>query len=433
MVKTMDLLFTSAHIIDPAAGVDAVRDIRIEHGLITAIGEDLSTGGLERVDLHGALVFPGFMDMHVHAREPGYEYKETIATCAAAAAAGGFTAVLTMPNTNPPADDASVIRTVIERGMEALGGAVDVYPAGTVTSGRKGTALAPLAELWDAGARAFTDDGAPVASGGILRLALEYTKMFEGVILQHCEDLTLSAGGLVHEGAVSTQLGLPGCPAIAEEACLARDLRIVEFTGGRYHAQHLSCAASVHMIKDAKLSGLHVTAEVTPHHLTLHDEVLRSFNPNTKVNPPLRSKDDMMALREGLRDGVIDVIATDHAPHSFDEKEVEFAAAPFGIVGLETAIGLVITEIVGTGYLPLQRLPEVFSYNPRRILGLPIVKIAEGEKANLTIVDPTIAWKVDPALFHSRSRNTPFAGRALVGKAVGIYNHGKVFLGPELR
>ena len=427
----MDVLFKSAHIIDPTMGIDAVMDIRIEKGVITAIGEQLGGNG-RRIDLHGALVFPGFMDMHVHAREPGFEYKETIATCVAAAMAGGFTAILTMPNTEPPVDDAAVVRFISQQGRQALGGIVDVYPAAAVTKGRKGTTLAPFAELHDAGALAFTDDGNPVASAEILRRALEYVKMFDGLIIQHCEDETLSRGGVMHEGKISTQLGLPGIPGIAEEACLVRDLRIVEFVGGRYHAQHLSSGGSVDILREAKRRGLAVTAEVTPHHLALTDESILTFDTNAKVNPPLRSRDDMIALREGLRDGFIDVIATDHAPHTFDEKEVEFIAAPFGMVGLETALGVVITEVVNSGYLPLPKLAEVFSVNPRKILRLPIVKIANGEKANLTIVDPTLAWKVEPSLLRSKSKNTPFANRILIGKPIGIYNNGKMFLAPEV-
>ena len=427
----MDVLFKSAHIIDPTLGIDAVMDIRIEKGIISAIGERLGGNG-RRIDLRGALVFPGFMDMHVHAREPGFEHKETIATCVAAAMAGGFTAILTMPNTEPPVDDAAVVRFISQQGKQALGGIVDVYPAAAVTEGREGTALAPLAELHDAGALAFTDDGNPVASAEILRRALEYVKMFDGLIIQHCEDETLSRGGVMHEGKISTQLGLPGIPNIAEEACLVRDLRIVEFVRGRYHAQHLSSGGSVDILREAKRRGLAVTAEVTPHHLALTDESILTFDTNAKVNPPLRSRDDMIALREGLRDGFIDVIATDHAPHTFDEKEVEFIAAPFGMVGLETAVGVVITEVVNSGYLPLQKLPEVFSVNPRKILGLPIVKIANGEKANLTIVDPTLSWKVEPSLLRSKSKNTPFANRILIGKPIGIYNNGRMFLTQEV-
>ncbi|MGA9116369.1 MAG: dihydroorotase [Bacteroidota bacterium] len=424
----MNLLLRGGHVVDPLTERDEAADILIRDGVIALVGPHLDAPrGTDVRELWGAVVFPGFMDMHVHLREPGAEHKETIASGCAAAAAGGFTAVCSMPNTDPAADDASVVRFIQERARLCMGGLVDVHPVGAVTMGRKGEHLAPLAELSRAGAVAFSDDGDPVHDGEILRRALEYAAMEDRPVIQHAQDRSMTRGGLMHEGFQATRLGLAGMPSIAETIMVGRDLAIAGFTGGRYHVAHISSAGSVELVRQGKNRGVAVTAEVTPHHLTLTDEAVSSYDTNTKMNPPLRPREDVEALREGLRDGTIDVIASDHAPHSFDEKQVEFQAAPFGIVGLETSLGLCLTELVHGGILTLVQLAEKCSVNPRKILRLPPVRVAQGERACLTLVDPSLEWTVDPAGFRSRSRNTPFGGRRLKGRALGIVNNGGVF------
>jgi dihydroorotase len=332
-----------------------------------------------------------------------------------------------MPNTNPPIDDEAVVRFVQRKAKEALGGLVDVYPIAAVTHGRKGEQLAPLAELAEAGAVAFSDDGDPVYDAEIMRRALEYASMYQKPVIQHAQDLALTKGGVMNEGFTSTELGLAGMPRTAEEIMVARDISLVEFSGGQYHVAHLSTAGAVELVRGAKKRGLSVTAEVTPHHFTLTDEVVRSYDTNTKMNPPLRTREDVQELIDGLRDGTIDVIATDHAPHSYDEKQVEFQAAPFGVVGLETAIGLALTELVHKGILSLTQLVEKLSVNPRRILHLPEIRVVEGESANLTVIDPAAEWVVDPSKFRTRSKNTPFGGYHLKGRPVCVINHGQVY------
>jgi dihydroorotase len=421
------LLLKNGRLIDPAKGRDETLDLQVVDGRIERLGSNLSASGAQVIDLKGKIIAPGFIDMHVHFREPGFEYKETVATGCAAAAAGGFTAVCCMPNTNPPIDDEAVVRFVRDRGRMALGGVVDVHPIGAVTAGRKGEHLAPLAELSEAGVVGFSDDGDPVHDAEIMRRALEYSAMFDRPIIQHAQDLPLTRGGVMHEGAVSTALGLPGMPGIAEDLMVARDLQLVEYTGGRYHVAHVSTAATVQLVREAKVRNLPVSCEVTPHHFTLIDEAVRGYDSNTKMNPPLRPRSDLEGVLEGLRDGTIEVIATDHAPHSFDEKQVEYPAAPFGIVGLETALGLVLTELFYKHVLSLQQIIEKLSLHPRRILGLPPVAIEEGAPANLTIFDPAIEWVVSPELFRSRSRNTPFGGMRLKGRPVGVINNGADF------
>jgi dihydroorotase len=296
-----------------------------------------------------------------------------------------------------------------------------------VTKERKGEHLAPLAELAAAGAVAFTDDGDPVHDAEIMRRALEYSAMYGRPIIQHAQDLSLTRGSAMNEGLVATALGLPGWPPVAEEIMIARDIRLTEYTGGTYHVAHVSTAGSVECVRQAKAKGIRVTAEATPHHFTLTDAAVRTFDTNTKMNPPLRTEEDVAAIRRGLRDGTIDAIASDHAPHSFDEKEVEYTAAPFGIVGLETALGLAVTELLLNGVLSLSQIVEKLSVNPRRILGIPPVDVSEGEPANLTIFDPAAKWIVDPRTFRSRSRNTPFGGMTLTGKPVGVVNHGEIY------
>jgi len=423
----MQLLLKGGRLIDPPTGRDEVLDLLISNGQIERIGKSLAASTAQIIELKGKIIAPGFIDMHVHFREPGFEYKESIASGCEAAAAGGFTAVCCMPNTDPPIDDESLVHFILGRARIALDGLVDVHPIGAVTAGRKGEHLAPLAELAAAGVVGFSDDGEPVHDAELMRRALEYSAMFKKPIIQHAQEPTLTRGGVANEGYPSASLGLLPMPRIAEEIMVARDIRLAEYTGGQYHVAHVSVAETLDHIRAAKSKGLPVTCEVTPHHFTLIDEVLASFDTNTKMSPPLRTRDDIEALKAGLKEGIIDAIATDHAPHSYDEKEVEFAQAPFGVIGLETALGLAVTELVRKNVISLPQLVEKCSTNPRRILHLPPITIAEGEQANLTIFDPTAEWTVDPSLFKSRARNTPFGGFKLVGKPVGILNNGKVY------
>ncbi len=424
----MEILLKGGRLVDPVSGRDETTDIHIIGGKIEKISTRISVPSSSQVvDLKRKVVAPGFIEMHVHLREPGFEYKETILTGCTAAASGGFTAVCCMPNTNPAIEDESVIKFIQSRARVALGGLVDVYPIGAVTAGRKGEHLAPLAELADAGAVAFTDDGDPVHDTEIMRRALEYASMYDKPIIQHAQDKQMTKGGVMNEGLTATELGLPGMPAIAEDVVVARDISIVEFTKGQYHVAHMSTAGSTELVRQAKMKGLRVTSEATPHHFTLTDDAVRRFDTNTKINPPLRTKDDIEALRQGLKDGTIDVIATDHAPHSFDEKQVEYQVAPFGIVGLETAIGLSVTQLVQKRLLSLYQLVEKFAVNPRQILHLPQVRIAEGETANLTIFDPVAEWSVSPQKFMSKSKNSPFDGYRLIGRPFGVMNNSQVF------
>ena len=328
----MQLLLKKGRLVDPAARRDEEIDLLIRDGVIEKMGANLAVHDAQSYDLKGKVIAPGFIDMHVHLREPGFEYKETILTGAAAAAAGGFTAVCCMPNTEPAIDDESVVRYIQSKAKSALNGLVDVYPVAAVTKGRRGEQLAPLAELSDAGAVAFSDDGAPVYDAEIMRRAMEYAAMFGKPVIQHAQEMSMTKGGVMNEGSVSTALGLPGMPSLAEDIMVSRDIQICRYTRGQYHVAHLSTAGAVDLVRRGKGEGVNVTCEVTPHHFTLTDEAVRGYNTNTKMNPPLRTSSDVEAVRKGLRDGTIDVIATDHAPHSFDEKEVEFQFAPFGIV-----------------------------------------------------------------------------------------------------
>ncbi len=420
----MQLLLKGGRLVDPPTGRDEALDILIHDGRIERTGTNLSASAAQVIELKGKIIAPGFIDMHVHFREPGFEYKESIASGCAAAAAGGFTAVCCMPNTNPPIDDESIVHFIHARARVALGGLVNVYPIGAVTAGRKGEHLAPLAELAAAGAVGFSDDGDPVHDAELMRRALEYSTMFKRPIIQHAQDPALTKGGVANEGYPSASLGLPPIPRVGEEIMIARDIRLAEYTGGQYHAAHVSVAETLDHIRNAKAKGLHVTCEVTPHHFTMTDDALSTFDTNTKMNPPLRTREDVEAMKAGLKEGVIDVIATDHAPHSYDEKEVEFAQAPFGIIGLETALGLAVTELVRKNILSLYQLVEKLSTNPRQLLHLPPIAVAEGEQANLTLFDPAAEWIVDPSSFKSRARNTPFGGTRLWGKPIGILNNG---------
>ncbi|MDH4070174.1 MAG: dihydroorotase [Ignavibacteria bacterium] len=430
--RASNLILRNVRIVDPLSGVDKITSIHIVDGSIKAIGSSLSAakGAVVR-ECEGMVAAPGFFDMHVHLREPGFEHKETVETGCMSAAAGGFTGVSCMPNTNPAIDDESVVRMIRAKARDAVGGLVDVHPIAAVSLGRKGERLAPLAELAAAGAVAFTDDGDPVHDAEIMRRALEYASMFNKPIIQHAQDMPMTRGGVMNEGFCSTELGLPGMPGAAEDVVIARDITLSGYTGGQYHVAHMSTGGAVELIRMAKSRGLRVTCEVTPHHFVLTDDAVRTFDTNTKMNPPLRSADDVAAILAGLKDGTIDVIATDHAPHSYDEKQVEYQAAPFGIIGLETAIGLTMTALVHKKVITIERMVQLLSVNPRAILHLPEIRVTEGSMANLTLFHPDEQWVVDPSRFYSRSRNTPFGGSSLKGRPVGAINNGVVFFHPH--
>lgn len=418
------LLLSGGRIVDPAQGVDEAADLLIEDGLIAARGGELQADGAEVFDASGLVVAPGFIDMHVHLREPGHEYKEDVESGTAAAAAGGFTGVACMPNTDPVNDNRSVTELIMERADER--GSVPVYPIGCVSVGQRGEALAEIGELVEGGCVAVSDDGYPVATAELMRRALEYTLMFDIPVIEHCEDLSLTRKASMNEGATSTALGLKGWPTAAEDIIVARDLVLAELTGGRLHCAHVSSAGALRMIRDAKGRGVNVTCEVTPHHFTLTDEAVRGFDTNTKMNPPLRTQADVDAAIEAIADGTVDAIATDHAPHHADEKALEFDRAPFGIVGLETAVALACDRLLGPGHVTLQRLIELLSVNPSRILGLDAGDLGEGSIANVTLLDPQRTAAFDIATTAGKSRNTPFDGWELTGWPVATIVAGQI-------
>ena len=409
------LLLRGGRVIDPSTGTDDVLDVLLVDGEVAALGR--GTGepdGAAVRDVTGLIVCPGLIDVHVHLREPGGEHKETIATGARAAAAGGYTAVCAMPNTDPPVDDPAAVGFVRAQGIRA--GTARVWPVGAISLGQQGQRLAQIGEMVDAGAVAITDDGRPVSDAGLMRLALSYARTLGIPVASHCEELALSRGGSMNEGVVSTRLGLIGIPNAAEDVMIARDLMLAELTGGRLHVQHVSTRRGVEMIRQAKARGVPVTAEGTPHHFTLTDAAVDGYRTEAKVNPPLRTAADRAAVVQGIADGTLDVIATDHAPHHYDEKEQAFDDAPFGLVGLETALGLCITELVETGVLSMTALIERMSCAPARAFGLPGGTLRPGSPADVTVFDPAVEWTVDASKFLSRSRNTPFAGRRLHGR-----------------
>jgi dihydroorotase len=411
------LVVTGGRVIDPSQGLDTVADVVVIEGRIAAVGRGVGApDGAEIVDAQGAVVAPGLIDLHVHLREPGREDVETVATGARAAAAGGFTAVCAMPNTDPVTDNQAAVGFIVKQAAAA--GAARVYPIGAISLGQQGHQLAEFGELVGAGAVAVSDDGKPVVSSHLMRMALAYARTFDIPVADHCEEPTLAASGVMHEGVVSTRLGLRGIPAAAEAIMVARDLMLAELTGGHVHLCHVSTRQSVELIRRAKDAGVRVSAEVTPHHLTLTHEACDGYNTNAKMNPPLREPEDVEALRQALKDGVIDVIATDHAPHHYDAKERAFDDAPFGIVGLETALGLGLRELVGTGVLSLAELIERMSTGPARVFHLPGGTLKPGSPADLVLFDPGSRWRVDPSRFFSKSRNTPFAGWELTGRVV---------------
>ncbi len=408
------LLLRNARIIDPSRQTDGIADLLVEEARIAAVGRGIEVPeGADVRECTGKVVAPGLIDLHVHLREPGQEEAETIASGAMAAAAGGFTAVCAMPNTDPVTDNQAAVGFVVRQAIRA--GKARVYPIGAVSTGQKGQQLAEFGELVGAGAVAVSDDGRPVVSSHLMRTALEYARTFGIPVADHCEDPTL-AGGAMHEGLVATRLGLKGIPSAAEEIMVARDIILAELTGGHVHLCHMSTRGSVDLIRRAKDRGLRVTAEATPHHFALTHDRCERYDTNAKMNPPLREEEDRAAIREALRDGTIDVIASDHAPHHYDTKERAFAEAPNGIVGLETALGLGIRELVAPGLLTLPELIARMSTLPARIFHLPGGTLAVGAPADLFVFDPDRAWTVRAEDFHSRSANSPFLGETLLGR-----------------
>jgi len=424
-VSDTRLVITGGTVVDPVAGRAAPGDVLVEDGrlagvLVAGEGRALDAAVL---DARGLLVLPGLVDIHVHLREPGYEYKETIQTGVAAALAGGFAAVACMANTEPVNDSAAVTQYIVDQARLARG--ARVYPIGAVSVGLKGERLAEIGEMRRAGIVAVSDDGRPLMDASLMRRALEYTRMFDLPVIAHEEDACLAAGGTMHEGVTALRLGLAGIPAAAEEVMVARDIALVRLTGGRLHVAHVSTAGAVALIRQAKAAGLPVTAEATPHHLFLTDEAVEGYGTNTKMAPPLRPRADVEALRAGLADGTIDAIATDHAPHHPDEKDVEFDQAANGIVGLETALPLAL-RLVAEGVCDLPTLVARLTVGPARALGLPGGTLARGAAADLTLVDPERRWRVEARAFRSKSRNTPFEGWEMTGRAVAVLVDGRL-------
>ncbi len=419
------VLLRGGRVIDPASGRDEVADVLLAAGKVEAVGQALGTpDDADIIDATGRVVAPGFIDLHTHLREPGQEDLETIATGAASAVAGGFTAICAMPNTDPVCDNQGVVGFVVSQAEHA--GMARVYPIGAVSLGQKGQQMAEFGELVGAGAVAVSDDGHPVMSSHLMRTALEYARVFGIPVADHCEEKSLAEGGAMHEGIVSTRLGLKGIPSAAEEIMVARDIILAELTGGHVHLCHMSTRGSVELIRRAKDKGLRVTAEACPHHFTLTHEACEGYNTNAKMNPPLREEADREAICQALRDGTIDAIATDHAPHHYDAKEREFDQAPNGIIGLETAFPLANAELVARGILTLPQLVDRMSTVPARIFGLPGGSLGKGAPADVVILDPDVAWTVEPSAFRSKSRNTPFGGRSVRGRAVATIVRGQV-------
>ncbi|MFZ5433192.1 MAG: dihydroorotase [Calditrichota bacterium] len=418
-VRARNLVLEGARVLDPRSGLDQMTNLLIQDGILT-VSPAAIPDEADAIDLRGHIITPGWFDLHVHLREPGREVAETIDSGCRAAMNGGFTGVACMPNTEPPLDDAGRVQWVMEK---AAVWPVDVHVIAAATRGREGKELVEMSELWDIGVRAFSDDGSPIKDTSVLRHAMEYAHMLGARIFEHAEDVYLSKGGVVNEGEWSTRLGLPGIPSVSETMDVMRCILLSEYTGTAVHICHVSTREAVHWIRWAKERGLPVSAEVCPHHLLLTDADCQTFDPDFKMSPPLRSEEDRAACREGLADGTLDAYCTDHAPHAWEMKAQEFDLAPFGIVGLETALGLAFSHLI-PDVIDLSRMLERVVYAPREILSLPIPTIASGVPANLTLIDPVGTWTVDPSKFMSQSRNTPFKGWELTGRARGIVNDG---------
>ncbi len=430
----MRLLIANGYVIDPSQGQNSGKNLFIEDGRIIGLLDRSESvpEGAEVFDATGLIVAPGFIDLHVHLREPGQEYKETIETGAGAAVAGGWTSVCAMPNTDPVNDSAAVTRFIIEQAERAR--LANVFPIGSITKGTNGAELAEMGEMKQAGIVAVSDDGRPVPTAGMMRRAMEYARGFDLTVVDHCEDRSLAAGGVMHEGLWSLRLGLRGIPATAEEMDAVRDCALAELTRARVHLAHVSTRGALEAVRRAKTGGLSVTCEVAPHHWAMTDEAVEGYDTNTKMNPPLRSQDHVAAILEALRDGTIDAIATDHAPHHADEKALEYDHAPFGITGLETAVGLALDRLVHEGTINLERLVELCSVNPARIFNLSDRgTLRRGAWGDVTILDPELNWTFDVAGSKSKSRNTPFDGLAMRGAAVATIVAGRiVYRHPEL-
>jgi dihydroorotase len=415
----MDLVVKNGRLVDPARKIDRTGDILIQDGVIRSVGE-AAAGDVPILDATGLIVAPGFFDIHVHLREPGTEEAETIGSGGTAAVAGGFTAVAAMPNTKPPNDNPSITHFILSEAKRSS--PARVFPVGAITKEQKGETLAEIGEMFEVGICAISDDGKPVMNAQLFRRALEYARLFDMPVIQHCEDLNLSKSGVMHEGIYSTRLGLKGIPSAAEETMVSRDLILAQITGSKYHVAHLSTRGAVEMVREAKARGIRVSAEVAPHHFTLTDAAVADYDTNAKMNPPLRSSDDVAALVDAIKDGTIDVIASDHAPHHINLKMLEFDRAPFGITGLETAVALALTKL----QLPISRVVELFSINPQKIVKVKQWGLFEGSTADLTLLDLSRTWTFDVAQSRSKSRNSPFHGWHFKGKAAATIVGGKV-------
>ena len=416
----MALLLKNAHVVDPQVALDAVADVMVEGDRIAAVGENLPAGDAEVIDLTGKYLVPGLVDMHVHLREPGYEHKEDIESGTRAAAKGGFTGVCSMPNTDPVTDNGTVIAYILSRAAKV--GHARVYPAGAMTKGLKGEIIAEMGDMVEAGCVAFSDDGRGVQDAGMMRRCMDYGKMFDKVFMSHCQDESLVGEGQVNEGVASTRLGLLGWPAEGEELEIMRDIAIARLTGARFHVQHITTKRGLDLVRAAKAEGLPVTCEATPHHMFLtEDDITGAYETALKVNPPLRRADDAAAVIEGVLDGTVDAIVTDHAPHADWEKSREFELAPFGMTGLETSLALINTHLVKTGKLTYGKMVEAMAVNPRAILSLDPVKVEAGSVADLTVFDPDAVWTVGEDGYESRGNNCAFAGQTLTGRATDVF------------
>ena len=422
----MKLLIKGGRLIDPKAGIDGVYDLLIDEAKIIEISETIPDDGCEIIDATGKYVMPGLVDAHCHLRDPGFEYKEDIETGTRSAAKGGFTSIACMPNTNPVADNEAVIKYIIQKAEQE--GYVNVYPIGAISKGQLGEELAEIGELKFAGAVAISDDGNPVVRSSLMKKALQYASMFDITVISHCEDLDLAENGVMNEGYMSTIMGLKGIPAAAEEAMVARELILSEYTGIPIHIAHVSTALSVEMIRNAKKRGVKVTCETCPHYFSLTEKACEGYNTNAKINPPLRTEADVKAIIEGIADDTIDIIATDHAPHHADEKNIEFSLAANGIVGFETALPLAVTKLVRPGIISMTKLVEKMSLNPAKLLSINKGTLQIGSTADITIVDINEKFTVDVNKFQSKSKNSPFGGMELYGAAWGTIVAGNVIV-----
>ncbi|CDD76459.1 dihydroorotase [Cryptobacterium sp. CAG:338] len=421
----MKSLIKNVRVIDPALSLDEVADILIDGQIIAQVGKNIECADAEIFDRDGCIAVPGLVDIHVHLRDPGQEYKETIETGTAAAAHGGFTGICSMPNTNPTTDNATTIDYVLDKAAQA--GHCRVYPSGACTKGLKGESLSEMGDMVLHGAVAFTDDGRGVQNSGVMRRVMDYAKMFNKVVMSHCQDEDLVGPGQVNEGVVSTRLGLAGWPATGEELQIQRDIALSELTGCPIHIQHITSARGVELVREGKARGIQVTCEVTPHHLVLNEnDITTTYNTNLKMNPPLRSKADNAALIEGIKDGTIDCIVTDHAPHADHEKAREFELAPFGMTGLETSLGVILTYLVDPGLITYNELVELMAIKPREILRLDQVTLKQGSVADITIFDPEVTWTVQSDDMYSKSHNSGFLGYTLKGRTTDVFVGGTV-------